>query len=559
LQVRFLFPAILLLLSGCGGSGAPVGTAANGPQPPSGFAGVPDEAALPALRHGKGRYDTPHKLIREGYPKEAIAMMEGDRRWISEEVEWCQPLHIAAQENQVEVAQWLLANGADVNAKGTNDATPVHMANGQLEVLRVLLKAKPNLETDGWIGTPLQDAVREMHQADDEATRKRWKEVADLLVAAGATRDLTVAIYLNDIAHVRSILTAAPRRANEYQPDLPLRLAAKLGRLEICKLLLDVRGADVNDFERGAGYPVMMEALKHPEVVELLIERGADLDTRITFRGGRSGIWIINDNATLLHHAANKGVPETINLLFDHGIDVFALADGNSALVAPVQTALDVAAIFGRADNALAIVSHPKFKEAPIEVRQPILDRCLVRGSNPFDDESGELGVFCKVLLQAGANPNAVYRGQTAIQEAASRLEPEDSDDPDAKLRNDAIRNGIAVLRKAGGEVDLVSAVALGDEGRVATILEKNPKAAASLGPDGVPALHEAVRLDHRRIVTMLLDAGCDVNLPNQSEETMGKGTTALDWANFYRRYELVELLSAAGGKESASEELSEK
>ena len=71
-------------------------------------------------------------------------------------------------------------------------------------------------------------------------------------------------------------------------------------------------------------------------------------------------MWFIGDDATALHFAARDGVPETINLLIDNGVDIFATArelPGKD----DKHTALEVAAIFGNAKNAKAIFNHPKF------------------------------------------------------------------------------------------------------------------------------------------------------------------------------------------------------
>ena len=51
------------------------------------------------------------------------------------------PLHHAARKNRLEVAQVLLAHGADVNARNKFERAPLHEAayNNSLEVAQVLL------------------------------------------------------------------------------------------------------------------------------------------------------------------------------------------------------------------------------------------------------------------------------------------------------------------------------------------------------------------------------------------------------------------------------------
>ncbi|MGD0546393.1 MAG: ankyrin repeat domain-containing protein [Terracidiphilus sp.] len=89
------------------------------------------------------------------------------------------PLHIAAFNDHKVVAEFLLANKADVNAKAKNGSTPLHLAaaKGNKDIVELLLanKAEINaLDNDGW--SPVHSAVV-WHQ----------KEIEDLLIAKGGT------------------------------------------------------------------------------------------------------------------------------------------------------------------------------------------------------------------------------------------------------------------------------------------------------------------------------------------------------------------------------------
>jgi ankyrin repeat protein len=87
-------------------------------------------------------------------------------------------LHLAVQQNQKAMAEFLLNAGSDVEAKTQDGLTALHMAaqNGNIEIIQLLLdhKAKINdLDSKGW--TPL-----------DRATKWEHPAAADFLKARGA-------------------------------------------------------------------------------------------------------------------------------------------------------------------------------------------------------------------------------------------------------------------------------------------------------------------------------------------------------------------------------------
>ncbi len=71
----------------------------------------------------------------------------------------------------------------------------------------------------------------------------------------------------------------------------------------------------------------MVDAVKHPAVVKLLIEHGANLRRRITWRGGRTGTWFVGDEASALHYAVQSGNLESVKLLIAAGLDPNAADD----------------------------------------------------------------------------------------------------------------------------------------------------------------------------------------------------------------------------------------
>ena len=190
--------------------------------------------------------------------------------------------------------------------------------------------------------------------------------------------------------------------------------------------------------------------------------------------------------------------------------------------------------------------------------RKEVLDRCLAcrRWYGHSIRQPVERWRLLQTLLECGADPNAKVDGMTAIQRAAGEIGPDqDTGNPEASpggdAQNDEIRKEIDVLRKHGAAIDLVSAVAIGDEAEVARLLKQNPRSASSRRLDGYPVLHWSVTMNYEGIVKQLLDAGCDVEIRNRSRHTACDGT-ALHEAACWGRFSIAKMLLAHGAKVNA-------
>jgi len=493
---------------------------------------------------------TAHDYLVAGYTKQAIQLASQDRRALRRRVDEMTLLHVAAQRNNVEALTWLLEHGADVDAKTYNDSTALHLTDDPKIVELLLTKhadvSPRNSDSADNLRSAYHDAIEEFTDARDEPERTKWRKIIDLYLTTGAEYDLFAAIHLDDLAGVKQILEADPQQAKKRLFRSPLRMAARLGRVDICKLLIEQYDVDVDDFEGGSGFPIITEAVQFPEIVRLLIANGADLKTRITWRGGWGGGKAIGDNATALHFAAYANNAETVTLLIDNGVGIFAETQDITPNLSK-QMALDVAASCGSAASAEAMINHPKFDEADEGVRKKLLDESLWKfASTIWVTDKAERPRLIEVLIAKGANPNVTLYGRTALQNAVARIYP--SDKPDSREG----RQGVDVLKHHGVKVDFHSAVKLGDEEAVAAALAANAAVANDLGPEGRPALHVAVDFDHRGIVALLIKAGCDLEIRNKSKSTGSPDATALHAAAFWRREEIARMLIEAGADVNA-------
>ncbi|MFC1781735.1 ankyrin repeat domain-containing protein [Planctomycetota bacterium] len=175
-------------------------------------------------------------LIQEGVNIEAL---DSDGRTA---------LYCAAQAGQVEIAELLIGEGADVKATiraRARGETPLHTAaaNGHKEAAELLIVKGANVNAKirgGGEETPLHTAAANGH-----------KEVAELLIARGANVN-----------------------AKNNSGQTPLHRAARDGQKDVVELLI-AKGADTNARTSSGRTPlVIAEQEGHKEIIELLKKHG---------------------------------------------------------------------------------------------------------------------------------------------------------------------------------------------------------------------------------------------------------------------------------------------
>jgi ankyrin repeat protein len=193
------------------------------------------------------------RRMRDLLDGEPALVGKGDRRSN-------QPIHWATMTRQLDAIDELLRRGADINARRTDGARPIHLTNGDY-----FYRGWRDVPR-GWPVTPAQ--------------------VMAHLKARGAFIDLPTACHTGDVERVRELLRHDPSLANrigEHEgyylgAGSPLSNAAAVGRMDIVQLLLD-HGADPNLPEEQ--YAPKGKALYsavyhgHYDIAKLLLERGA--------------------------------------------------------------------------------------------------------------------------------------------------------------------------------------------------------------------------------------------------------------------------------------------
>jgi ankyrin repeat protein len=282
-------------------------------------------------------------------------------------------LHIAAQYGNVAVARVLITRGANVNAPNKYGRTSLHDAvsglagtsdlDGRLQVARLLLSrgADINARERGSGRTPLDEATG---ASSNQANGERMTE---LLLAAGAS----------------------PQAVAPQQSETPLQRAASSGNLATVRHLLDAR-AEVNAAGRDTT-PLGAAAYEgHVDVVTLLLERGADASravpgSRLEGNGAPLAMALMPANGASDGRDTRK--LQIARLLIDRGAGVDARGpDG--------QTALHRAAFRGQLQTVDLLVQ-----------RRAAIDAVDAVGITPLHlaAKEGHARVAAR-LLEAGAN-----------------------------------------------------------------------------------------------------------------------------------------------------------
>jgi ankyrin repeat protein len=251
------------------------------------------------------------------------------------------PLHLASYAGHAKVVDFLLRNGAEVNAEARSALkTPLHLAvdGGHAEVVKLLVKRGANVNARGWGDiTPLHIAAE---QGNGEMVTLLLKAGADVMKAIPRDRRLSPGMIREPKISIRArplspitvafaqgykelglqIAASVDVKAKTEDGETLLHLVTGEGNVEAMKFLI-ARGADVNAKDNEGKTPLHTAVYMYidrssPELrqaIELLIRSGADVNARN-----------INGN-TPLHITVLENELEIVKLLIENGADVNAL------------------------------------------------------------------------------------------------------------------------------------------------------------------------------------------------------------------------------------------
>ena len=221
-------------------------------------------------------------------------------------------LHAASKDGMVDVSQWLLQIGVDVNAQQDDRRTPLHLAaaNGQLDIVQTLLEHSADVSAI---------AGSDNHTPLHEAVLAGNIDIAWLLVRNGADESADLPRLLHSVSLLRArsvdavlllIQLGVDVNAQDEKHNTSLHLATSVGNAETVETLIK-HGANGDAKDRNHNTPLHL-ALSggHAETLQVLVQNGANVNAQD------------EKHKTPLHLALSKGHLKAALLLLLHGADV---------------------------------------------------------------------------------------------------------------------------------------------------------------------------------------------------------------------------------------------
>jgi ankyrin repeat protein len=451
------------------------------------------------------------------------------------------PLYFAVRENQREVANFLLDQGANPLGLAINDSLlQIARDRGYAEMEKLL-----------------EDKLASLHGASSK----------------GET--LATAIRERDVARMKALLDESPEllHAGDQRGNQPIHWATMTRQLDLIDLLL-TQGADINARRQDGARPIQLTNGDYHfrgwrdvptdwpttprQVLDHLRAHGAyvdictaasigdlervrtllDQDPTLANRLSEYASYYIGSGSPL-KNAAARGHIEVVRLLLERGADPNLPEPG----IAPHGYALYSAVANGHVEIVKLLLAHGAYPNPPVESSADALSRAISNSDQPMIDLLCSYGASRAVELLA-------YDGDVRTAAAVFAANPELADDPEA-------------LANAAGQ---------GQEGFVRLMLRYQPDLpkrltfpAWSVGaksrelndllfahgmnpsqPDwlGITPLHQFARKGDVEKATLFIEHGADLHARDEDIRS-----TALGWAAKFGQAAMVELLLKCGAK----------
>ena len=238
-------------------------------------------------------------------------------------------LHYAAKENKLDVIEYLVSSGCDINAVDDDEQTPLHKSAmfGHTKSVQLLIDKGANVnQIDNNGNTPLHVAII---SGGDFGIVKALMEKADPCIQNNDDQNvLHVAVKYHKVDSIDLILNhkqaAVLTTITDKDGLTPVHLAVSLGYIDTTEKFLKQPQANIfGSTHKGKNVIHLAAATSNAALLSLLLD-------------SHNTLHLINkaDNmlCTPLHDAANKGQLKQVEILLDRGAMIKSTVDGYSPL-----------------------------------------------------------------------------------------------------------------------------------------------------------------------------------------------------------------------------------
>jgi ankyrin repeat protein len=204
-------------------------------------------------------------------------------------------IHKAARQGDLETVKAFVANGENVNLKDKHEMTPLIYAagHGYKDVCEFLVSQGADVNAGREIGViPLGGALNSRSESGVEIFKMLVDHGADIKIKIGGYPQLHQAVYSCHDEHVRPIAEfliskGADINAKGYEDKTPLHM---VGCRELGELLI-AKGADIEALDKYGQTPVFeaCSVTGKKEVCEFFLSKGANIEARD--KGGCTPLW----------------------------------------------------------------------------------------------------------------------------------------------------------------------------------------------------------------------------------------------------------------------------
>ena len=394
--------------------------------------------------------------------------------------------------DQVKMAEFLIQNGADVNAKGDDGGTALHAAAflGQYEIAKLLIQNGADVDARNnegetvingtmadWETTKFIAGMLQL-KLDRESVETGRSQIVELLRKNGATAEFS------------------------DPPDNNFWTMVGVGNLQAVKQHL-AKGLDINSKNKdGVTALQIATLLGQYEIAELLVQKGADVNTKA------------NDGTTALHSAAFLGRYKEAKLLLENRIDA-NIRNNDGA------TAIDILNLDWRTTQFVAQMLSLQVDKEKVEDGRNRIKKLLGQQVASIDNQSNQSDFVGQSLHEAVlvGNLEGVKR-HIVVKSDLNQKDPNLQGQGASALHIASIFGQLEIV-----ELLIQAGVDLNQADR-----------------EGSTPVHAAAFFCHEKILLSLLNAGAAPNQPDN------KGTTPLDsvispWIAVQNIYNFVDAL----------------